>query len=122
MVNEAQRKQRIIGSGGRAVERRTVNRGDSGSIPPTTVSKLRHFRFINGARRSEKDTAKNRLEPFRHHLLLFHGAVVLQRQDHRVSANTDEDVYNQYAFAAAIVVRLATKERFVSWQNYEILQ
>ncbi len=31
------------GSGGRAVERRTVNRGDGGSIPPT-VSKLRRFR------------------------------------------------------------------------------
>ena len=33
-----------LGSGGRAVERRTVNRGDSGSIPPTAVSKLRQFR------------------------------------------------------------------------------
>ena len=32
------------GSGGRAVERRSVNRGDSGSIPPTAVSKLRQFR------------------------------------------------------------------------------
>ena len=31
------------GSGGRAVERRTVNRGDGGSIPPTAVSKLRQF-------------------------------------------------------------------------------
>ena len=30
-----------MGSGGRAVERRTVNRGDGGSIPPTAVSKLR---------------------------------------------------------------------------------
>ena len=29
--------------GGRAVERRTVNRGDGGSIPPTAVSKLRHL-------------------------------------------------------------------------------
>ena len=28
------------GSGGRVVERRTVNRGDGGSIPPTAVSKL----------------------------------------------------------------------------------
>ena len=28
-----------MGSGGRAVERRTVNRGDGGSIPPTGVSK-----------------------------------------------------------------------------------
>ena len=28
-----------VGSGGRAVERRTVNRGDGGSIPPTAVSK-----------------------------------------------------------------------------------
>ena len=33
-----------VGSGGRAVERRTVNRGDSGSIPPTAISKLRQFR------------------------------------------------------------------------------
>ena len=29
-----------VGSGGRAVERWTVNRGDGGSIPPTAVSKL----------------------------------------------------------------------------------
>ena len=29
---------------GRTVERRTVNRGDGGSIPPTAVSKLRQFR------------------------------------------------------------------------------
>ena len=34
----------LVGSGGRAVERRTVNRGDGGSIPPTAVSKLRTFR------------------------------------------------------------------------------
>ena len=27
------------------VERRTVNRGDGGSIPPTAVSKLRQFRL-----------------------------------------------------------------------------
>ena len=33
-----------MGSGGRAIERRTVNRGDGGSIPPTAVSKLRQFR------------------------------------------------------------------------------
>ena len=32
-----------VGSGGRAVERRTVNRGDCGSIPPNAVSKLRQF-------------------------------------------------------------------------------
>ena len=29
------------GSGGRAVKRRTVNREDGGSIPPTAVSKFR---------------------------------------------------------------------------------
>ena len=34
-----------MGSGGRAVEHRTVNRGDGGSIPPTAVSKLRQFRL-----------------------------------------------------------------------------
>ena len=33
-----------LGSGGRAVERRTVNRGDGGSIPPIAISKLRYFR------------------------------------------------------------------------------
>ena len=33
-----------VGSGGRVVERRTVNRGDDGSIPPTAVSKLMIFR------------------------------------------------------------------------------
>ena len=33
----------VVGSGGRAVERRTVNRRDGGSIPPTAVSKLRRF-------------------------------------------------------------------------------
>ena len=32
------------GGGGRAVERRCVNRWDGGSIPPTAVSKLRQFR------------------------------------------------------------------------------
>ena len=32
-----------VWSGGRVVERRTVNRGDGGSIPHTTVSKLRQF-------------------------------------------------------------------------------
>ena len=36
----------IVGSGGRAVERRTVNRGDGGSIPPTAVSKLRQIRSL----------------------------------------------------------------------------
>ena len=34
-----------VGSGGHAVEHRTVNRGDGGSITPTTVSKLRQFRL-----------------------------------------------------------------------------
>ena len=33
-----------MGSGGRAVECRTVNRGDGGSIPLTAVSKLWQFR------------------------------------------------------------------------------
>ena len=34
----------VVGSGGRAVERRrTANREDGGSIPPATVSKLRQF-------------------------------------------------------------------------------
>ena len=34
-----------MGSGGRAVEHRTVNRGDGGSIPPTAVLNLRQFRL-----------------------------------------------------------------------------
>ena len=34
----------MVKSGGHAVKRRTVNRGDGGSIPPTAVSKLRQFR------------------------------------------------------------------------------
>ena len=36
-------KLNSVGSGGHAVERRTVNRGDGGSVPPTAVSKLRQF-------------------------------------------------------------------------------
>ena len=35
---------KLVRSGGRAVERWTVNRGDGGSIQPTTISKLRQFR------------------------------------------------------------------------------
>ena len=35
--------QNAVGSGGCAVERWTVNRGHSGSIPPTAISKLRQF-------------------------------------------------------------------------------
>jgi len=34
-----------VRSGGRAVERRTDNRGDGGSIPPTAVSKIRQYRL-----------------------------------------------------------------------------
>ena len=33
-----------VRSGGCTVERRTVSRGDGGSIPPAAVSKLRQFR------------------------------------------------------------------------------
>ena len=37
-----------MGSGGRAVERQTVNRGDGGSIPSTAVSKLsKHYITIS---------------------------------------------------------------------------
>ena len=32
-----------VGSGGRAVERQIINRGDGGSIPSAAVSKLRQF-------------------------------------------------------------------------------
>ena len=43
-------------SGGRAVERRTVNRGDGGSIPPAAVSKLRQFRSSHIAVSFGRDT------------------------------------------------------------------
>ena len=33
----------IYGNGGCDVERQTVNRGDGGSIPSTTISKLKQF-------------------------------------------------------------------------------
>ena len=36
-----------VGSGDQAVEHRTVNRGDGGSIPPTAVLNLRQFRSPN---------------------------------------------------------------------------
>ena len=40
-----QKKERwSVGSGGCVVERRTVNRGDGGSIPPTAFLKLKQFR------------------------------------------------------------------------------
>ena len=35
---------KCVGSGVRAVEHRTVNRGDGGSIPPAAILKLRQFR------------------------------------------------------------------------------
>ena len=48
-----------VRSGGRVVERRTVNRGDGGSIPLAAVSKLRQFRsphtacvYARGSKRS----------------------------------------------------------------------
>ena len=37
-------RKECVRSGGRAVEHRTVNRRDGGSIPPTSISKLRQFR------------------------------------------------------------------------------
>ena len=36
---------KFVGSGGHAVEHRTVNRGDGGSIPPAAVSKIRQFHW-----------------------------------------------------------------------------
>ena len=48
------RDSRDLGSVGRAVERRTVNRGHCGSIPPTAVSKLRQFRSPHIACLSEE--------------------------------------------------------------------
>ena len=43
-----------MGSGGLAVERRSVNRGDGGLIPPTAVSNLRQFRSPHIACLSEE--------------------------------------------------------------------
>ena len=43
-----------VRSGGRAVQRVTVNRGDGGSIPPTADSKLRQFRSPHIAYLSEE--------------------------------------------------------------------
>ena len=36
--------EELLRSGGRVVERRTVNRGDGGSNPPIAILKLRQFR------------------------------------------------------------------------------
>ena len=49
----------VVGSGGRALERRTVNRGDGGSIPPTAVSK-RQFRPTHICLCLSEDTLKSR--------------------------------------------------------------
>ena len=43
-TNRSKWRKTYVGSGGRAVERRTVYQGDSGSIPPAAVSKIRQFR------------------------------------------------------------------------------
>ena len=54
-----------MGSGGRAVERRTVNRGDGGSIPPTAVSKLRQFRLPHICLCLSEETLKGKAgDPF----------------------------------------------------------
>ena len=45
-------------SGGRAVERRNVSRGDVGSISPTTGSKRRHFRSPHICLCLSEDTLK----------------------------------------------------------------
>ena len=47
-----------MGSGGRAVERRAVNRGDGGSIQTTAVSKLRQFRSRHICRCLSEETLK----------------------------------------------------------------
>ena len=49
-----------MGSGGRAVEARTVNRGNCGSIPPTAVSKLRQFRSPHICLCLSEETLKSR--------------------------------------------------------------
>ena len=44
VLKPGSQNSRKVGGGDRAVERRTVNRGDGGSTSPTAVSKLRQFR------------------------------------------------------------------------------
>ena len=46
-------------SGGRAVERQTVNRGDGGSIPPTAVSKLKAISFTSHCLCLSEETLKS---------------------------------------------------------------
>ena len=48
----------VVWSGGRAVERRSVNRGDGGSTPPTAVSKLRRFRLPHNCLCLSEETPK----------------------------------------------------------------
>ena len=48
----------LYACGGRAVERRTVNRGDGGSIPPAAVSKLRQIRLPRGCLCLSEETLK----------------------------------------------------------------
>ena len=47
-----------MGSSGRAVERRTVNRGDGGSVPSTAVSILGQFRSPHICRCLSEKTLK----------------------------------------------------------------
>ena len=47
-----------MGSSGRGVERRTVNRGDGGSIPPAAVSKCRQFRSPHSCLCLSEETLK----------------------------------------------------------------
>ena len=47
-----------MGSGGRAVERQTVNRGDGGSIPPPAFSKHTQFRTSHICLCLSEDTLK----------------------------------------------------------------
>ena len=49
---------RPVRSGGRAVERRTVNRGDGGSILTAAVSKLRQLRSPHICLRLSEETLK----------------------------------------------------------------
>ena len=49
-----------VGIFGRVVERRTINRGDGGSIPPTAVSKLKQFRSSHICLCLAEDDTKSR--------------------------------------------------------------
>ena len=83
--------QNDIPNGGRAVERRTVNRG--GSIPPTAVSKLRQFRSPHICLCLSEETLKAD-GPF--YLVSMTGEVKDPRQGVNVKSVVDSLILEKY--------------------------